>query len=887
MARAGRFGRQPRSAPSLTNTLVAIAREFQQQRADNIMSAWQKGGTFEGQKATDELVLKFWREKAAGVSKDDPLHDTYQNAVTQLDYSIHESKMTAQYAQGQVSDGAMVAFYKNWAGKVPKNSEFYRVLMRDAGQYMRNAKARNEAEARRRAEEAYQRQQAGTRKQQEAAGEYAIDLLRRLAQSGNASRAIGGLIAAPGSGSDLSDFDVSDPAIMMQLMDLVTRGTTKTTPYGVSYEDKSDGEQGTDEVLFHDDDGKAWTGKAIIQQFQKLDPAFKPGTPFNVDYVTGLLDRQQRGINERIERATKTGHMQDVASLTKSKEYVSMLNRQVHAYPVQKLYQEARADYDAVTNDPTASPAAIMAAWQKYSSTLTNLSNDPRIETNDAMRSQLAAEAKAEPGTPTLNETFTGLAGGDFSGQAKDIAINAVNIERIQQQVQAVNATRDLPPDDPNKVSYTYGVLDGNGNFVPQAGGNVIGAATTQAIKAGGANGQTVVVDDPRGGAPMTMQVTAVPIYAVAKDPRTGEPIDSTGDQPIAWAYNVPKGGTTVTTYGFQSKDDGFVFSSNPPWADGLEPKGATKDGQSRLEVDFTPLITAATLGEKDPLTGQYKNPTALDKPTGKADVNGNGLIVRPPSSKGEATRLAFDPAMLSHASDERDWTGGIDPQTDFHSLTLATLMRDNDGQRILQNLDKHPEFSNQMTLDSQHYAGVQFDPKTNAPIPGTGDQARLEKATGQMNMAANAKSFVEFVAAAAQTWSRGQTGSAYPDTNTYKPGSAAFAGSEAGKLATDVVKVGSSIFKALGDAFAPGTNNVNRGGDINAQTGFTIKPVGAIKAPVVNTQTGFVTSKGPMGGATDTYKPPPATQTGSTAPGQSGSTPPKGPTGPQRNRML
>jgi hypothetical protein len=865
VARSGRFGRQPRSAPSLTNTLVAIAREFQQQRAENIMSAWQKGGMFEGKKATDELVLAFWRDKAKGVSKDDPLYDTYSNAVTQLDYNIHESKMTADYAQGKKTDAQMVQFFRQWAGKVPKNSEFYRVLMRDAGQYMRNAKAKSEAEARRLAEERYTRQQEGTRKQMEAGGEYAIDLLRRLAQSGNATRAIPGLIAAPGSGSDLTEFDISDPAVMMQLMDLVTMGKTKVTPTtGFAYEDSTGGEAGTDEVLFHDDDGKGWTGKAIIQQFQKLDPQFRPGQPFNVDYVTGLLDRQQRGINERIERATKTGHMQDVANLMKSKEYVATLNRQVHAYPVQKLYQEARADYDAVTNDPTASPQAILNAWQKYSGTLTRLSNDPRIETNDAMRSMLAAEAKGEPGSPTLNETFTGLAGGDFSGQAKDSATNAMNIERITQQVNAVKATRDLPPDDPNKVSYTYGVLDGNSNFVPQAGGTVVGAATTEAIRGGGQNAQTTVVDDPRGGAPMTLQVTAVPVYAVAKDPRTGEPIDSTGDMPIAWAYNVPKGGTTVTTYGFQTKDSGFVFSSNPPWADGLTPKGASKDGQSRLEVDFTPLITAASLGEKDPYTGQYKNPTALDKPT-KAD--GNGLIIRPPSEKGGPSRLAFDPAQLSHASDERDWTGGPDPQTDFHSLTLATLMRDNDGMRILTNLDKHPEFKNQMDLDSNNYAGVQYDPKTGSAIPGTGDQQRLADANRQTMLATNAKNFTDFIAGAARGWQRNQTGSAYADTHNAKPGTAGYAGEDFGKLATDVIKTGSSIFSALGNVFNNGTNNVNRGAEVNPATGFTIKPVGAIKAPVVQVSSTTKTTTGPMGGPTGTYTPPATTQTGSTAP--------------------
>src|SRR5882672_10083678 len=146
MSRTGNFGRAPRTATSLTNTIIAIAREYQQQRDTNIMNAWEKGGTFEGKKVTDKLVLAHWKERMNGVSPDDPLHDTYKNAVEQLDYTIAESKMTAAYALKKKSDGQMVSFYLGWAKKVPKDSEFYRVLQRDAGQYMRTAKQSNQAE---------------------------------------------------------------------------------------------------------------------------------------------------------------------------------------------------------------------------------------------------------------------------------------------------------------------------------------------------------------------------------------------------------------------------------------------------------------------------------------------------------------------------------------------------------------------------------------------------------------------------------------------------------------------------------------------------------------------------------------------------------------------
>jgi len=76
MARRGRFGRLPRVSPGLSQALANIAREMQNQRAQNLMSAWEKGGTFEGQKATDELVIKFWKDRLAHVDKQDPLYDT-------------------------------------------------------------------------------------------------------------------------------------------------------------------------------------------------------------------------------------------------------------------------------------------------------------------------------------------------------------------------------------------------------------------------------------------------------------------------------------------------------------------------------------------------------------------------------------------------------------------------------------------------------------------------------------------------------------------------------------------------------------------------------------------------------------------------------------------
>lgn len=847
MARTGRFGRQPRSAPDLTNTLVAIAREFQNQRAQNIMDAWKKGGTFEGQKATDELVLAFWREKAKGVSKDDPLYDTYSNSVTQLEYSIEESKMTARYAQGQVSDSAMAAFYMGWSRKVPKNSEFYRVLLRDAGQYMRAAKAKSEAEARRLAEERYQNAQNGTRKQKEAAGEYAIDTLRRIAQSGNAGLGIAGIIEAPGSGSDLTQFDPNDPNIMLKLISVITTSFAD----GAKGEETVGAPKASGQVIYHDDDGNPVTGKDIMAQFQKLDPNFRPGTPFDLKYISGLIDRQKQGLDERIARAQATGHMQDVTSLTKSKEYVSLLGRQVEAYPVQKAYQDIRSEYEAVVADPTASPAAVVKAWEKYSAELTALSKDERIASNDAMRSMLAAEAAGKTDGPTLAETFTGLGGGNFTGQSKDAAENQAGIEFMRSQIEAVES---------GQAVWTYGRQDANGNFVPEAGGRVIGAATPQAVEAGGVNTQVVVVPDPRGGTPLKMAVTALPIYATATDPTTGEPLKATNGQPIGYAYDLPNGGSVKTIYGFQTKS-GFMFSENPPWADNLTPKGVKKDGQARLEVDFTPVVEQL-LGGRDPVTGEFKGTIGLEKPQNF----GNGFEV-----KGGTVRkpgeLVFDPELVAQKSDDRDWTGGPDPASDFSSLTLASLIKDADGQAILTNLDKHPAFRSQLERDAQLFAGVEFDPKTGAAIPGTGDQTRLNSAISQMNLAKDSRDFFGFVTEASKTWQRETTGTPYIRKDEQQS-SLITGGVDLSKLATDVVR--GTPFEPLANIFAPGTNKVERFGGKEKDDRFVIKPVGAIKAPVVDikTTTGSVT--GPMGGPTSAQPVP-------TGPAQTGSTAPQG----------
>lgn len=889
MSRSGRFGRAPRTAPSYTSTIIAIAREAQQQRDSNIMDAWQKGGTFEGKKVTDALVLKYWKDRAGGVSKDDPLHDTYQNAVTNLDYTIHESKMTAAYALGKKSDGEMVSFYLGWAKKIPKDSEFYRVLQRDAGQYMRSAKNLSQSKIAAAKEKAYQDAQAATDKQYGAAGAFLTDTLRRLNQSGYADGRLPNTIEAPDAssgsgGQDLTSFDPSDPEVSMKLLALITPTTVTDTQVapGVYMPTKVATASNT-KVLYHSDTIDPATGKAkpvtgadIVAQLTKYDPEYKPGMPIDVHYLTSLLDRQNMGLQQQIDRANKTGHQTDAAQLTKQKGYVANLTRQVAAWPVEKAYMDLRGTWEAAQNDPTISPQALDKAWTQYQTGLYALAKDPRVEANDNMRTRLVAEANGQENVPTLGESFSGQdinMDGFTSKQTRD-AQGA--LKQARDQIEAVTKSAALPDTDPTKVVWTYGTTSNDGVFHPDANGKEIGAAPMQAVNAGGAMGKTVTIADPRGGQGITMTITAVPVYGKAVDPVTGKAIPPNNAQPIAYAYNIPKGGTNTLIYGYLVKDPSdptksvmhYSDEANPPWNDKL-PVSPSTSGGNHFEVDFSSYLptTAAPTGAPGSqalaIDKTHGGQVAITGPDGKPI---EGVTVTDPGKPTPANPrpegdITFDPYTLARTSDtERNALGGTDPSTDFTSLTVANLMGDEDGRGIMRALDQHPEFKSQITFDTNTYAGVQMDPKTGAWVPGTGDPTKMQQASNQANIAQNAKSLFDFVGTMAQNWQRVTTGSPYPNNNAPGANIAAQQDSSLAKLATDLTK--GTPFENIAKVFLPGTltqkpPTTKSGEDLGT---FTIKQAQEIKVPQATVKT-VVTNdqkQGAMGGATSAVAPPP-----------------------------
>lgn len=112
MARTPKFGRLPRSAPDITGAIIAMVREYAAQRERNIVDAWKNGGEFEGKKVTDDALLAFFADKLKGMDPSDPKYDEAKNTRAQYEFAVRNSKQELRYAQGQVSDAAMSAFYR-------------------------------------------------------------------------------------------------------------------------------------------------------------------------------------------------------------------------------------------------------------------------------------------------------------------------------------------------------------------------------------------------------------------------------------------------------------------------------------------------------------------------------------------------------------------------------------------------------------------------------------------------------------------------------------------------------------------------------------------------------------------------------------------------------
>ncbi len=695
MARRGSFGRSPRPAASLTNTIISIAREMQQQRDQNIVDAWMKGGKFEGHKVTDEQVLAHWKQRMSQVAKNDPMYDMYQNAYLEYDYSINESKMRTGYAQGKVSDTQAASFYLNWSKKVPKNSEFWRILQRDAAEYTRAAKAKSDAEAKRLAELRYNNNQKALHDKYMAGGEFIQDVFTNLARRG----------LRPGGGNPLVDpmtgelyhFEAEDVQEMLGMVERLIRPASESGQ--VLGDGKLVGPEGTKAgpntiVAYHDPlTDKDVTAADIAKKLKSL--GFHG--PLTLDNLYTNITNQKEGLQKAARLAESTGHLSDAAGFKKQLAVVAEVGREWKAWPVEQNYLDAREQMLQVVNDPSASQFDIAEALDDYKTKLGKYVQDPRVAANDVFINKLKGEINGDEGTTTLAEDFTGL----NNVEPKDVAKMNVAQQRAEASIQAVES---------GQAHWTTGEWTNDGQFVPSPGGSVVGPATDWQIgnNSGGIPTQTIWMQDKNGRTvPVTVLGQNVTTHAYGPDGK--ELATQPGSNPVvAQIYALPNGRQVV---GYQSGGKTlYTDISNAPWGNGR-----------------------ATLTEND-----KGFDLRIQVPQTNDGLKNSGFQTVP--QKGGGVQLVYTPtdAMLgttdpAHANLVKNGNG--DPNTDFRSPNLAyySSAKNAEDAKTLYQLSQNPTFQKQVDMESKMAVGGQLgaDEKGNPIIVGY-DQNAYNTATAQ-----------------------------------------------------------------------------------------------------------------------------------------------------------
>jgi len=327
-SRRGSFGLQPRVAPNVSGQIIALAREYVAKRQSNIMDAWRNGGTFEGKKATDDMVLAFWRGEMKDLDPNDPNYEEAKNNVMQLQYGIEQSKADVLHVQGKMSDMEYAGFFLRWAKKVPRNSEFYRTLQKDAAQLIESAKAKSRANGERARTEAFNKFVTTTTARDIAIGDAMTAALTDLSKKTG--------LSITGNGDEL-----------LKML--------------------------TDDVKANPD-----SYRVLLDVIHKGDPQWDGN--LTEGYFNQHIKSATQGYDLIADRAQKAGFVSAYASAAQGMAAMSQWGQNLKVWPVAESYSVAENAFLKVFNDPTASQMDIQAASARFSAAITGMASQPGID---------------------------------------------------------------------------------------------------------------------------------------------------------------------------------------------------------------------------------------------------------------------------------------------------------------------------------------------------------------------------------------------------------------------------------------------------------------------------------------------------------------------------
>lgn len=483
MAREGRFGRLPRTAPNLASVIVAMVREINAQEDANILNAWENGGEYKGRKVTDEMLLRHFRSRRDAISKTDPLYDKWDQAVDNYEFSIAESKMTLKYAQHKVGEGEMAAFYRKWAGKVPVHSEAYRDLMRSAAQFVDAAQARSSA---------------GRAASSQAAYNAAIqNAAERHEKDWNYAEAY--LLAAAYRAGILQQTDTTDPDDLMDL-----RG----------------GDEG-DHARFLDLFDAIQNDPYYADIKKGLNKAGLGGLTYG--QFVALGDQKQRGIDLRIKIARQFGDESGAKAFTTEKMQFVMYRAKVADVDEFAAYQEQRKTVDDALAQGGLDPYEVRDILTSWKENLLALRDSAAAEEDRGFfNNEIEAMERGTIG-PTA---FEGVEGGIRTATSADSQTRAGQMALAENTIAAIESGRGV---------LTLG-LDANG----QQSYSV--TPTNAEVLKNPANGQVIFAGSGNRTYPLYVLYRPVVAQGTIADPRTGRPIaqaEPTSDQQIGVTYTL------------------------------------------------------------------------------------------------------------------------------------------------------------------------------------------------------------------------------------------------------------------------------------------------------------------------------------------------------------
>lgn len=366
MARTGRFGTLPGAAPNLTSTIVSLIEAYESARDRNIMSAWQSGGKFEGQKVTDQRLLKWFRERRDMYDREDPEWDYWDQQLKQTSYDIGESKTLLALAQGKMGYGGAANWYETNASRFPKNSEAWRAAMRAAAQYRKAAQESATAGREVSRSEQYQKAVERIERSQVQPSVRALALFEEM-------------LVASGVMADQS-----------------STGLPGLSPSSVAV--------GNEELQRYLNGGSR-QAERFARQWRRLT-----GEDFDLKSVRRMMRRGKAGTDLQVQVAKRFGYQSYVSQF---KDRGRQFTQQAVAIELMRrdvldVYDEARSDMMDVLNDPSSTPEERTKARETFASVLDTIATKSASVGDNGMAGRALNEAKAYRGQTFTRVPFVG-----------------------------------------------------------------------------------------------------------------------------------------------------------------------------------------------------------------------------------------------------------------------------------------------------------------------------------------------------------------------------------------------------------------------------------------------------------------------------------------------